>query len=612
MSTQMAPLGPALDFQALFESVPGMYLVLTPDLRIVAASEAYLRATMSKREDILHHGILEVFPDNPDDAEAAGIRNLGRSLERVLANKAPDAMGVQKYDVRRPAWAGGGLEPRYWVPINSPVLGKNGEVSYIIHQVQDLTGFVGVQQAESERDKLHRELETRSARLQAEIHAGAHDVQEANWLLEKAYQELTKLSEDLEARVAERTAQLAQANAQLESELAERKRLEQQLLHTQKLDAVGRLASGVAHDFNNLLTILQGYSELLLAQAEPGSPQRTQLEEITRASEGAAALTRQLLAFSRQQLLDVKAIDLNAVVTEVGTILRRSIGEDIELAVALDEAGCRVNADPGQMEQVLLNLAVNARDAMPRGGKLAIETANVELDEAYVRDHVSMVPGPYVMLAVSDTGLGMDEQTQQHLFEPFFTTKERGKGTGLGLSTVYGVVKQSGGNIWFYSEPGQGTTFRIFLPRAADSVTPADNAQLPPEMTRLEGTETVLLVEDEDAVRSLIRTSLQSKGYTVLEARLSSDALGILQEPGRQIDLVLTDVVLPGMSGPELAQSLRAIHPELKLLYMSGYTDDTLLRHGVLDPGNHFIQKPFRPDELVRKVREVIDATGAG
>ena len=565
----------------------------------------YLNATMTEREAILARGIFDVFPDNPDDPEATGVRNLRTSLERVLRTKAPDTMAVQKYDVRRPESAGGGFEVRYWSPVNSPVLGGDGEVVNIIHQVQDVTEFVRLKQWESEQDKLNRELENRAARMESEVYQRAQEVQEANRRLEEANKKLGKLSEDLEARVADRTAELAKANAQMEIELTERKQLEQQLLQSQKMEAVGRLAGGVAHDFNNLLTVIIGFSQLLLLDCPAGSAQRELLEEIARASEQAATLTRQLLAFSRQQLLEVRVLDMNTVVAEVGKMLDRLIGEDIDLVTVQSKDLGRVKADPGQIEQVIMNLAVNARDAMPKGGKLTIEAANVELDEAFARDHLSLAPGPYIMLAMSDTGVGMDAKIQERIFEPFFTTKERGRGTGLGLSTVYGVVKQSGGSIWVYSEIGRGTTFKIYLPRVDEVAKPA-----PPAFElekRLEGTETILLVEDAEAVRLLIRSTLKSKGYTVLETRHGNEALGILEQAGKPIDLVLTDVIMPGMSGRELAETVKKSHPDIRVLYMSGYTDDAVLRHGILEPGNHFIQKPFRPVDLIRKVREVLD-----
>jgi PAS domain S-box-containing protein len=388
-------------------------------------------------------------------------------------------------------------------------------------------------------------------------------------------------------------------------DVTERKKLEERLRQSQKLEAIGGLAGGIAHDFNNLLTLITGYSRLLLDQLTSEDPVREKVEEIRKAGERAAALTHQLLAFSRRQVLAPQPLDLNVVVAKMDKMLRRLIGEDIELATAFGAASAWVKADPGQIEQVIMNLAVNARDAMSHGGKLTIETADVVLDKAYARRHVAVTPGPYVMLAVSDTGCGVEAEIQAHMFEPFFTTKEMDKGTGLGLSTVYGIVKQSGGNIWVYSEVGRGTTLKIYLPRlekGAEAVGPSTALAHP-----VGGWESILLVEDEDSVRSLVRGVLKSNGYKVLEARRGEEALKIAKRHGGPIQLLLTDVIMPRMSGRELAKRLAAQRPEMKVLYMSGYTDSAIVHHGVLDPGMSFLQKPFTPEILARKVREVLD-----
>ncbi len=387
-------------------------------------------------------------------------------------------------------------------------------------------------------------------------------------------------------------------------DLTERRNLEEQFRQAQKMEAVGQLAGGVAHDFNNMLTAILGYSELLSERFEAGSEEFEGLEEIRKAAERAASLTRQLLAFSRQQVLERRVLDLNHLIEEVEKMLRRLIGEDIELNVTLAPALWRVQADAGQLEQVLLNLAVNARDAMPQGGKLTIETGNVELDDAYARQHLTVRPGRYVMIAVSDTGIGMDSRTLSRVFEPFFTTKERGKGTGLGLATVYGIVKQSGGYIWVYSEPGQGTAFKIYLPPAEEGAE--EDLALQADPSALYGSETVLLVEDEESVRSLSRTILEAFGYTVLEADGGEQALEIVRSRSQPVDLVLTDVVMPAMSGTELVSRLEEAHPGIRSLYMSGYTDDAVVRHGLLEKGRVFLQKPFTPGALGRKVREAL------
>jgi PAS domain S-box-containing protein len=386
----------------------------------------------------------------------------------------------------------------------------------------------------------------------------------------------------------------------------ERRSLEQQVIQAQKMEAVGRLAGGVAHDFNNILTAIGGYTDLLLADLPLDDPRREDVDEIHRAADRAAALTQQLLAFSRRQVLQPKVIDLNALVSNVEKLLRRLLGEDVLLATALAGDVGRVRADPGQLEQVIVNLAVNARDAMPTGGRLTIETSNVDLDAAYAAEHRSVVPGPYVVIAVSDTGTGMSADVQSHMFEPFFTTKEVGKGTGLGLATAYGIVKQSGGSIWVYSELGHGTTIKVYLPRVDEPAEPLGSSA-PVDATSLRGTETILLVEDEPSVRAVARQILARQGYVILEAPDGQTALAMVDGGGPSVDLVLTDVVMPGMSGRGLADQLATRCPGLRVLFMSGYTDDAIVRHGMLEPGLAYLQKPFRPDALVRKVREVLN-----
>jgi two-component system cell cycle sensor histidine kinase/response regulator CckA len=381
--------------------------------------------------------------------------------------------------------------------------------------------------------------------------------------------------------------------------------LEEELRQAQKIESVGRLAGGIAHDFNNLLTAINGYADLMLDELPPGDRWRASITEIRRAGERAAELTGQLLAFSRRQLLQPRVIDLNALIADSTKMLGRLLGEDIELITMLDSRLGHVTADAGQVHQIVLNLALNARDAMPQGGKLILETQNVAFEEDLAQQHPSITPGSYVMLAVSDNGCGMDQETLSHIFEPFFTTKEPTKGTGLGLSTVYGIVKQSGGSIFVYSEPGNGATFKIYLPRIDQPVS--RSREQGAESETLRGSETVLVVEDEEVVRKLIDQALRKYGYEVLEAASGAEALQVCEAHRTRIPLMITDVVMPQMSGRELAARLRDRHPETRVLYMSGYTDDAVVRHGLLDASMSFLQKPFTPGVLVRKVREALD-----
>lgn len=384
-----------------------------------------------------------------------------------------------------------------------------------------------------------------------------------------------------------------------------RAELEEQLRQAQRMESIGRLAGGVAHDFNNLVTAINGYADLMLLKLQPGDPLTLDLTEIKKAGARAADLTRQLLVFSRRQLLQPRVIALNSLVSDSAKMLKRLLGEDVELVTILDPELGPVKADEGQMDQVILNLALNARDAMPQGGKLTVETHNVMLDERRAKNHLAIEPGAYVMMAISDTGCGMDAQTLSRIFEPFFTTKEQGRGTGLGLSTVYGIIAQSGGSIRVYSEPGRGTTFKIYLPRVETPVTRTEETRA--ESKSLRGAETVLVVEDEDMVRKLTCQSLRHYGYQVIEAASAGEALLACERHRQPIPLMITDVVMPQMSGRELAARLSQIHSEMKVLYMSGYTDDTVIRHGLSASATFFLPKPFTPSTLAQKVREVLD-----
>ena len=544
---------PSPDYQALFESAPGLYLVLTPSLTIVGASDAYLHATMTKREQILGRGIFDVFPDNPDDPHADGVRNLRASLNRVLRDRNSDAMPVQKYDIRRPASEGGGFEERFWSPVNSPVCGKNGELLYIIHCVEDVTEFVRLRQLGNEQQKIADALQMKADRMEAQVFAQEKQLEEAN---------------------------------------------------RRRLESIGRLAGGVAHDFNNLLGVILGCAQLL--EDERSDPENTGrlLGQIKQATENAASLTRQLLAYSLQQVLEPQVLDLNSVVQKIEPLLRRLIGEHIQIHAKLDPQIGLTKADPGQLEQVIMNLAINARDAMPNGGKLFLETSNIDADEAYVRQHATVTPGPYVMLSVSDTGSGMESATLERIFEPFFTTKDRHRGTGLGLATVYGILKQSGGSVWVYSELGMGTVFKIYLPRTAESPEASAPAT---ETSAGRGTETVLLVEDQTLLRKVVVSMLENEGYRVLSAEDSERGLELARAHDGGIDLLITDVILPGMNGRVLAEQVKLARPGTKVLFVSGYTENIVTHHGQLDVGGGFLQKPFSYEALRQKVREILD-----
>jgi PAS domain S-box-containing protein len=383
------------------------------------------------------------------------------------------------------------------------------------------------------------------------------------------------------------------------------RKTEEQLRHAQKMDAVGRLAGGVAHDFNNLLSVILSYAELLLGDLQPLEPMRDEVEQIRKAAGRAADLTRQLLTFSRQHVVEPKVVDLNEVLVNMDKMLQRIIGKDVEMLLLCGRSLGRVRADPGSIEQVIMNLAVNARDAMPTGGKLTMETANVMIDGQSASEHLGTSPGPHVMLAVTDTGVGMDRVTQARIFEPFFTTKDKGKGTGLGLSTVFGIVQQSGGSIWVYSEPSKGTSFKVYFPRV-DEAPDELRAQQPPRTLR--GNETVLLVEDDEQVRAVAGGILRRHGYRVFDAKNGGEAMLFCEMHPDSIHLLISDVVMPHMSGPELARRLVVARPDMVVLCMSGYTDDSVFRHGVMDSDIAYLQKPITPESLTRKVREVLDA----
>jgi two-component system cell cycle sensor histidine kinase/response regulator CckA len=441
------------------------------------------------------------------------------------------------------------------------------------------------------------------ARVMGEFQRGARlDNVEVRW----KRKDESAITVRLSGRVVNSPEETAEVVEIIAEDITERRVLENQFRQAQKMEAVGRLAGGVAHDFNNLLMVISGYTEVLLEQTRKSNPLYPKIEAIHQATDRATTLTRQLLAFSRKQLLELKVVDLNIIVEDMERLLRPLIGENIELETQLALDIGRTRADAGQIEQVIMNLVVNSKDAMPHGGKITIQSANAKLNNEDVRrENTYIQPGLYVVLSVADTGDGMDKETQLRIFEPFFTTKEKGKGTGLGLSTVYGIIKQSGGYVLVESEPRHGTTFRIYLPRVEDALEPVGTGGVSPLQSG--GSETVLLVEDEESVRQLVRETLESKGYKVLEADNGDSALQIVAEYSGKIDMLITDVVMPGMSGRELSARLCAACPQTKVLYLSGYTEDAIVHEGVIDPDTAFLQKPFTLQMLARKVREVLE-----
>jgi nitrogen-specific signal transduction histidine kinase len=389
------------------------------------------------------------------------------------------------------------------------------------------------------------------------------------------------------------------------SDITNHKRLEEQFRQIQKLEAIGELAGGIAHDFNNILTVIQGASDFLLANIEKGHPAFENVKKINNAAERAESLTRQLLAFSRRQMLQPRVLDVNKFIREMESTFQKILGDNTEIEIVLQSEQGNIKADPSQIEQVITNLIINARDAMPGGGHLTLETKDVILDEKYIKKRPMVKPGSYVMFAISDTGIGMDKDHAAHIFEPFFTTKEKGKGTGMGLATVYGIVKQSEGYIWVYSEPDKGTTFKIYLPRIEEYTDLEEQPVISDQS--LKGSETILVVDDEEEVRNLVSEMLRFQGYKVLEAPNASNALVIFEKYCTSVDLILTDVVMPQMSGPELMEKLHASYPDVKVLFMSGYTDNVVVKHGLLSEEGNFIQKPFSSALLIQKVRTILD-----
>ncbi len=583
-----------IDFRKLFESTPGLYLILRSDFTIVGVTDAYLQATKTVREQIVGKGLFEVFPDNPADPHATGADNLRASLQRVLKTRKTDAMAVQKYDIRKPESEGGGFEERFWSPVNSPIIGSNAEVDYIVHRVEDVTEFVRMKQFGTQQTQLTEELKSRAGQMEADILRRAHELQEANRQLRLAEENNKKINADLERRVAERVEQLKQT--------------EEQVRQLQKMDAIGALAGGLAHDFNNLLGAISMYCDLLEELSSDPKKVQENTEEIRLVTNRGAALTRQLLIFSRKQVVQQQKVDLNGVIQALLKMLNRLIGENIQIVKKLSSDLNSIQADPAQIEQVIMNLIVNARDAMPNGGVITLETSNVTLTNDFTSTHLAVNPGPHVQLSVTDTGCGMTPEVQARLFEPFFSTKPIGKGTGLGLPTAYGIIKQCKGTIWVYSEVGKGSVFRIYFPVSKDT----DPAKVVESLkhTPARGSETILLVEDDEKLRLLYSEALKRFGYKTLLAQDGEEALQIIHTHEDLIDLLLTDVMMPKMGGIELAQQAKKKNAKLHVLCMSGYINDPAeSEFSFADLKFAFIQKPFDTSALVTKIREVLSVS---
>ncbi|MGY3492165.1 signal transduction histidine kinase/CheY-like chemotaxis protein [Bradyrhizobium sp. USDA 4502] len=538
-------------------------MLTQPDFRIVAVSDAYLRATKTERAAILGRGLFEVFPDNPDDPTADGVRNLRASLERVVQFRRPDTMTVQKYDIRKPESEGGGFEERYWSPRNTPVLGPNGQFTYIIHRVEDVTSFIQLKQRGAEQDQLTDRLRERTEQMEAEIFMRAREVEAAR--------------EQLEA--------------------------EQKLRQVQKMEAVGHLSGGIAHDFNNILTVITGLIDILAEAVEHDPALSSVAKMITDAAFRGAEVTKHLLAFSRLQPLQPREANLNTLVQDTARLLRPSLGEQIEIDTALEPDAWSAFIDPNHMATALLNLAVNARDAMPDGGKLMLETSNVILDEVYAVANPDVRAGEYVMVAVSDTGGGIPAGIRDKVFEPFFTTKDTGKGTGLGLSMVYGFIKQSNGHLKIYSEEGHGTSIKLYLPRSSGDMI---DVEPPPPVDTRGGNESILVVEDDPLVRNYVSAQLEQLGYHTMVTANGPEALAAVDK-GFVCDVLFTDVIMSGgMNGRQVADAVIAKLPSVRVLFTSGYTEDAIIHHGRLDPDVTLLPKPYRKSDLARMIRQVL------
>lgn len=681
----------SVPFDAVFAAVPGNFLLLDPDLRIVGVSDAYLTATMTRRADILGRALFDIFPDNPEDPAADGVRNLRASLHRVLETRQPDRMAVQKYDIRRPDSEGGGFEVRYWSPLNSPVLDSDGTVRCIIHSVEDVTEVVRLRQdTEREHSLLQEELRNRDSKIEAEAFlrqeavAAYRKLAESNQRLlesERRYrflaeaapqliwttdaagqldyanerylaftglpldahrgeQWLASVHEEDRTEVRDRWREVvSRGNGRFELEfrmrrhdgefrsmlavaepycdasgvvqtwfgsstdIHERILAERQLREVQRLQSVGKLAGGMAHEVNNMMSAVLGFGELVVEELGPDHPLRGDIQQMVKAGARAADVTRQLLAFSRQQVLTPAVLDLNTVVEELSGALRRLVGSDRRLDIRKSLRPVRVLADRSQIEQVMINLVSNARDATTTNGVIRIELEHLHGPLPAGVDGVISPEQRFVQLAVRDDGAGIPPDVLARVFEPFFTTKPIGHGTGLGMSMVHGIVKQSGGAIAIESVVGAGTTVSVFLPlvdASVDSIQ-ADQRVAPG------GGERILIVEDEPMVRALARRALESAGYIVHHAPNGAAALEFLAAHPGEIDLVLTDVVMPNINGRQLAERIAVLYPQLPVMFMTGYAGEDILQRGLLAPETHFVQKPFTIPALTAAVRATLD-----
>lgn len=680
--TRPAPLSVG-DYRALWEQVPGLYLVLTPSLYIVAVSNAYLAATLTRREEIIGRHLFEVFPDDPKDLTATGTHNLRESLQRVIRTRATDIMPIQKYAIRNPL-LDGGFEERYWNPMNTPVIDDLGNVAYIIHCAEDITRMYCATQQRQEELLEQEAMLIRARNIEAQAYAQIQESEKklktlVNTILDTiidgvitinkrgeiqsynkacvrlfgySYEEVLGQNVRMlmpEPYHSEHDGYLEHYNATGEKrimgvgrevkgrhkdgsvfpmelavgeadqggihafvgiirDITERHEAEharEQLRQAQKMEALGQLTGGIAHDFNNLLAIILGNLDFMVDRTDKDSPLRSFLMPSIEAAEHGAELTKQLLSFGRKQALQPKIINLNELLHYFTVLVQHTLDERIKVILALESDLWNVNVDPSMLQNALLNLAVNARDAMPGGGKLVFETQNLFLDEDYAENNLDVVPGPYVMVAISDTGIGMSQDVVEKAFEPFFTTKDVGKGSGLGLSMVYGFVKQSTGHIRIYSEVGTGTTIKIYLPRAEGEANYAQKPVEPPVCMESKSV-LILVVEDNKDVLKLTSSMVESLGYQVLQAETGDEALRLLKSRD-DIELLLTDVMLPGaLNGPVLAKQALSLHPGLKVLFNSGYAEHAIMQSGILEAGVNIISKPFRKQELAYSIERVL------